>query len=255
MLIALSRIGELRDRDAAGSWLRAIVRNVCLMHIRSNRREVPLESQHVTLKSDAPAADAALDHHALRNWTWTALDQLSPPLQLVVLLPYFSGISSDAMIAAICELPVGTVRSRLNEARRKLGSVLTKLALGSGDHEVIAAHAARRRTAASVQTASQRGEFRRALTATARTDMSLVGPQGQRSRGTERLARMMDSDLDAGVRQRVLTLEASRRFAIMECALISPPSDPHHCPPQVAWLMSFRHSHIDKIRLYHPSRS
>jgi RNA polymerase sigma-70 factor (ECF subfamily) len=48
------------------------------------------------------------------------LAELSEPLQLVILLRYFSGIADYAQIAAICGVPLGTVRSRLHEARRTL---------------------------------------------------------------------------------------------------------------------------------------
>src|SRR5689334_19014595 len=36
-VIALVRIGSLRDPSVVGAWLHAILRNVCLMRLRSNR--------------------------------------------------------------------------------------------------------------------------------------------------------------------------------------------------------------------------
>jgi len=37
MVIALRHLGELRDPQAAGPWLRSIVRNACRMRLRSAR--------------------------------------------------------------------------------------------------------------------------------------------------------------------------------------------------------------------------
>ncbi len=35
--VALRRIGDLRDPDAVGGWLHAVLRNVCLMTVRRER--------------------------------------------------------------------------------------------------------------------------------------------------------------------------------------------------------------------------
>lgn len=80
----------------------------------------------------------------------------------------------------------------------------------------------------------------------------LFGPQGQRSRGRDTLVRMMDSDLDAGVQQRLLHVTAGRRVTILECDLLNPISDPQHCPPGVLWLMTLQDEKIDRIKLFHP---
>jgi DNA-directed RNA polymerase specialized sigma24 family protein len=38
--VALSAIEQLREPKAVGGWLRGILRNVCLMHLRENRAEI-----------------------------------------------------------------------------------------------------------------------------------------------------------------------------------------------------------------------
>src|SRR3712207_6387923 len=40
-LIALRKIGQLKEPEAAGAWLRAIVRNVCLSRLREKRGGIP----------------------------------------------------------------------------------------------------------------------------------------------------------------------------------------------------------------------
>ena len=64
----------------------------------------------------------------------------------------------------------------------------------------------------------------------------------------------MNSDLDAGVRQRLTEVTASRRTTLLECDLLSPPWDPHHCPPAVLWL-TLHNERIQKIRLFPPRLS
>jgi RNA polymerase sigma-70 factor (ECF subfamily) len=63
----------------------------------------------------------------------------------------------------------------------------------------------------------------------------------------------MDSDLHAGVRQRLNQITAGNRITILECDLLSPPWDPQHCPPAVLWLMTLHDQRIEKIRLFHPN--
>jgi RNA polymerase sigma-70 factor (ECF subfamily) len=251
MLIALQRLGELRDPQAAGPWLRAIVRNACRMHLRRRHSLVLGEPTLVALPSDAPSPDELLDRLALRNWLWQALAELSEPLQLVVLLRYFSGVADYAQIAALCGVPVGTVRSRLHEARRTLGTALRATANGAhGDAAALSTQ--RRHDVAEWLAAADRGEFRAVLADAWSAEVVVVGPQGQQGRGRDLLARIMESDLAAGVRQRPVDVTASRRFTIIEAELVSPPWDPEHCPRAVVWLLALRDGQVERARLFHP---
>ena len=113
-LIALRRIGELRDPAAARAWLATILVNVCRGELRRPAARVGVEPW------DPPGPDTAaqaIDDGALRDWVWTALERLSEPLRLAVMLRYFTGASSYEAIAEVCGVPVGTVRSRLSAAK------------------------------------------------------------------------------------------------------------------------------------------
>ena len=86
-VIALLRLGDLRDPGAAGAWLRTVLRNACLARIRQ-RRETP--SDGVDVPYAAPGPEEAFEEHALRDWVWRALDALSPEERLTLLLRHFS---------------------------------------------------------------------------------------------------------------------------------------------------------------------
>jgi RNA polymerase sigma factor (sigma-70 family) len=122
VLTAMSKISGLRDPAAVGGWLRAITRNCCLMQLHA-RREVPLP-EGLPLVSAELTPEAIIDRRALRDRVWHAIGELSPALRLTIVLRYFSDVSSYEQIAAACEVPIGTVRSRLNQARGKLASAL-----------------------------------------------------------------------------------------------------------------------------------
>lgn len=160
VLMAMSKISELRDPAAVGGWLRAITWNCCLMRLRA-RHEVPLP-RGLPLESRELTPEAVIDRHALRDWVWHAIEELSPPLRLTVMLRYFSDVSSYEQIAAACEVPIGTVRSRLSQARGKLASALAATAdQAHADAGRLAAE--RRAEGVELLGAADRGHFASAL--------------------------------------------------------------------------------------------
>src|SRR5215472_18351158 len=42
-VVALVRLGALRDPEAVGGWLHTVLRNTCLMRLRSSHRDRPLD--------------------------------------------------------------------------------------------------------------------------------------------------------------------------------------------------------------------
>lgn len=252
ILVALQRLGELRDPHSVGAWLGAIVRNACRMRLRA-QRAAHVAGQHslIHLPIDPSSPEEMLERHALRDWVWYALQALSEPLQLVLLLRYFSPVTSYEQIAALCGVPVGTVRSRLNQARRKLGEHL--LATSASAYDDVAALTARRKLAVrELFAAAEQGDIRSVLADSWSADLALLGPQGQQWRGTDALAEIMESDLDAGVRQLPVEVLASQRLTIIEAKLLSPPWDPEHCPPGVVWVLVHKDQRVERVRLFHP---
>jgi RNA polymerase sigma-70 factor (ECF subfamily) len=256
-LTALAKIGQLRDPAAAGPWLRSITRNVVRMRWRAPSREVTLDAGLDDVpgraRSHQPTPEQMLEEHALRDWVWSAIDQLPAGLQTALLLRFFSSVSSYEQIAAACAVPVGTVRSRLSAARSQLYSQLR--ASHGGKHEGGDWSAQAARQAQEMLAAADRGEFRRVLPELTHVDMTLIGPQGQRGQGRDLLCRIMDSDQQAGVRQRLSHACSSRDVTILECQLLSPPWDPTHCPPSVLWLFTKRAGRATTIRLFHPHQA
>jgi RNA polymerase sigma factor (sigma-70 family) len=86
-VVALARLGVLRDPEAVGGWLHTVLRNLCLMRLRCSHRERPLEQ--VVVPALTPGPEEVLDGHALRDWVWAALGTLSPDDRLTVMLRYF----------------------------------------------------------------------------------------------------------------------------------------------------------------------
>ncbi|GAA4575873.1 RNA polymerase sigma factor [Planotetraspora kaengkrachanensis] len=252
MLTAVRRIGDLRDPAAAGPWLRAIVRNECRMRLRRSSAMPFGDLEALAPPSSEPTPEELLEHRSLRDWVWHAVGELSEPVRMVALLRYFSDVSSYEQIAALCGVPIGTVRSRLSQARTKLADALRDTADRAHDDAASFA-AARRQEAEEMMAQAQKGEFAGVVEEHWWPDAEFVAPGGHLL-GRDRYVavRAMERDLSFGVRQRLTDVVAGRDLTIWEADLISPPDDPAHCPPGVVWLQVLREGRVKQLRLFHP---
>ncbi|MEU7923903.1 sigma-70 family RNA polymerase sigma factor [Micromonospora sp. NPDC049107] len=250
MVTALRRVGEIRDSAAVGPWLRTVVRNNARMTLRAPRPTPVADPEWFAHPATDPTPEESLDSGALRDWVWHAIGELSEPDRLVTMLRYFSDASSYDQIAAVCGVPVGTVRSRLSHARRALAGGL-RAAATSAHADVRAAGDARWREGVDMIATAMRGDFDQVVHDTWWPEAQMIVPGGPRG-GPELALRGMTSDLNAGVRQRLRSVAASGDVLIWETDLISPPDNPDHCPPAALWLQVLREGRVRQLTLFHP---
>jgi RNA polymerase sigma-70 factor, ECF subfamily len=113
-------------RGAFSTWLHRIAVNRCLNHRRGRRVVDSIEKLLADATEDGEPGSVALQRHrsAIERYeaddpVRRALDRLSPKLRVVVILRHYSDLSY-AEIAEIMDLPLGTVKSRLNIAMRQM---------------------------------------------------------------------------------------------------------------------------------------
>ena len=117
-------LGRFRLEEAFFPWLYRIVRNCALNQRRDERRhksEVPLE--WVKQPDGRPGPLQQTIASDLRERLWSCIQDLSPELREVFLLYHFQGLKYRE-IAAACDVPIGTVMSRLHAARIRLRQVV-----------------------------------------------------------------------------------------------------------------------------------
>jgi len=249
-LTALSSIADVRDPQAVGAWLRMIVRNRCRAVLRGTRPVASIDALSPLPDPDA-GPERLLERHAMRDWVWEAVEELSPTLRLPLVLRHFTeSVAGYERIAEVCGVPVGTVRSRLSQARAKLAGALAATA--------DAAHSdARARTQASwdeahdTLAAAEAGDFGKVLTHHWSPNVAMMSG-ASRLGGSDLLERGMDADLAAGVRQKPVNVVAAQSLAVWEMDLVNPADDPGHCPPAVAWIMTLGSGRVEQLRLFHP---
>lgn len=228
-LVALLRLGDLKEPAALVGWLHTIVRNECRMRLRNCRElpgEIPVRDEMLRLD-----VDEALEQSALGDWLWSALEELPENLRVTVMLRYFARHSAYTEIAAILGIPVGTVRSRLNEAKRRLADALLASATAvHRDHGALVEQRMHWWRAVVVEV-EQEGTATIYL-ADAVPDTLVEAPSmGYRTYGAEDQARGMVETIAAGVRVRLTDVAASDGITIVEATFENPADDPHHCPP------------------------
>jgi RNA polymerase sigma factor (sigma-70 family) len=123
-LVIARDITRLEDAAAFPVWAYQIVSNKCRDWIRREcRRRRTIEDYADRLRhAENSAGDPPADFGSLKE----ALQQLSGPDRAILTLRYDEGFAT-AEIAAVLEVPVGTVRSRLHYAKKRLKHYLEDL--------------------------------------------------------------------------------------------------------------------------------
>lgn len=228
-LVAVRRIQDLREPAAVGAWLQAIVRNACRMRLRAERERPGVIPEQAA--GHGLAVDEALERMALRDWLWTALDALPPEVRATVMLRYFTRHVAYTEIAAVLGLPIGTVRSRLHQAKRRLAdALLASAAAAHQDHAALVA--ARWQWWHALTEQIERAGIADLYVADAAPDVLVEAPAfGYRMRGAEDQAHGMVASVAAGVRVQLTNIVTSAGITIVEGDYDNPPDDPEHCPP------------------------
>jgi RNA polymerase sigma-70 factor (ECF subfamily) len=111
------------DRASFATWLYRIARNVALNHLRAQRRRSAAYASHDSLPvPDGAVADEALAQSESAQQLGRAVDALPPTLAEIYRLRT-SGLSYEEMAARL-QLPVGTVKSRMNQMTSRLQAQL-----------------------------------------------------------------------------------------------------------------------------------
>jgi RNA polymerase sigma-70 factor (ECF subfamily) len=125
-------LSRFEGRSRLRTWMFGIARNVCRRRLRSG----PWRSLGVIHIIDSGETvrdlpdmtldlDTALERREIREAVERAIEGLSPEHRRVVLLREIEGLSYEE-IAEVLDIPKGTVRSRLHNARATLAGVLAQ---------------------------------------------------------------------------------------------------------------------------------
>jgi RNA polymerase sigma-70 factor (ECF subfamily) len=112
------------EGDGLRPWLYRVVVNACLSKLRADgarRSRVAAMVVDDNRAWSGPGPDTLVLAGEAASAVLTALELLPEHLRIVVVLRYYAGLSEREIATAIHRRP-GTVKSRLHEARGRLGS-------------------------------------------------------------------------------------------------------------------------------------
>ena len=121
-------VGRFNPVGNATAWIRRIVRNKAVDMLRKPcGREIATEDgAFERLRDNAPDPEANAMLSDESRWLRRSLRELNPDQREAIVLCYFEGLSLD-QIASQTGVPVGTVKTRLFHARRKMHGWLVDL--------------------------------------------------------------------------------------------------------------------------------
>jgi len=109
------------DRGTVATWVRLVARSRAIDSIRRRRRAAKLEDPRSHLSPAAP--DEGLACQWMRGHLEAALTELTPSQSQLIELKYARGLSHEE-IARRLDTPVGTVKSRIHAAKRRLRTAM-----------------------------------------------------------------------------------------------------------------------------------
>ena len=129
LISMLTRLDRLQDPEAFWGWLSAMTANHCRNVLTRGRREaqIPEDDEGSSLLDafesldEQTVPDKALDNDETQRMIVELVDQLPPPQRQCVLMFYYEEMSVKDIAAAL-ETSEGTVKSRLNYARKAIKS-------------------------------------------------------------------------------------------------------------------------------------
>ena len=118
-------LGTWRRQSTFRTWLYGVARNVCRHHARRGAGRGQLHEIDV---DDLPGTSNPYRHVAERDANallLSAIARLPRDQRVTLMLRAWEGLPYDH-IAAVTDVPVGTVRSRLHSARRTLAAAMNE---------------------------------------------------------------------------------------------------------------------------------
>lgn len=129
MLRAFRAFDSFRRDAQFSTWATKIAMNVCVDALRKRKEVYSLDSMRedtgFDVKDESPGTYARLEEKERKRLLKEGLSALAPEMRQMIILRDVQGLSYDEVAEAL-NLPLGTVKSRINRAREKLSAVLRK---------------------------------------------------------------------------------------------------------------------------------
>ena len=128
MLRAYRSFSAFREQAQVRTWLHRIAVNACIDQIRRRKNVVSLDAlrdEGFDPGDERQSSYLKLEEGERRRLLTEGLGELPEEMRAMIVLRDVRGLSYEE-VAAVLDLPLGTVKSRISRARNKLASILMK---------------------------------------------------------------------------------------------------------------------------------
>jgi len=235
-LTAFLKLSQLNDNDAFGVWLKKILIRHCY---RSFKKEYP--SRHEAMTEDVEGWwenewHQKFEHLSNQSQIQSNLASVSEKLRSVLLLRYFSGYSSYEDIAALLAIPIGTVRSRLSEARAKLSANWSRTA-DSDSRPWQQSEEWNQFYLRSFEGMHRKDDCKDRFLHHLEKNVVLITPDGQKHMGRTAFESIIQDDRRAGSWLTPTNVATAENISIIEVSHFNSPENPSHCPQRSAMIL------------------
>lgn len=122
LISAYENYDKLKDKQLFMTWLIRILMNKCFYILKQNKKTVAVEDFYDENNQESKDSEVEILE---KNEVIKAVNQLDTILRTTVILYYYDDMPTKN-IAKIMKVPEGTVKSRLNKARKELELKLNK---------------------------------------------------------------------------------------------------------------------------------
>ena len=233
---AYLKLQQLKDATAFAGWLKTILVRFCgrtsTHPFTQATRRAPFDNNHI----GEDEISKAMDGYGRHTKIYHCLSHLSEALQSVLLLRYFSDWSSYEQIAALLHIPVGTVRSRLNQAKQKLAQ---HWAESNNDNDLAFRKAAEWNNLyyacfANIYTSLP---YREKLIEHFDKNLQIAFTSGKTAIGRGVVQQLIEEDMVYGNSFGSVEVSSSNNISIIECSNINPREYPDRCPESTVFVL------------------
>lgn len=244
------KLHQLKDPTAFAGWLKSILINYCRRSMKCNL--VYSDGSTSLVDNDdisEDEIDRKLDMYERQTRLHNVFIGLSDTLQSVLLLRYFSEWRSYDQIATILCIPVGTVRSRLNQAKQKITEHWPKV---DSDNDVAYREAEEWNYLYNLYFGSMhscltsREKFLQHMDA----NLQVVFTSGKSAFGRDVIEKEIDEDLIYGNRFKEISVMSTKQLSIVEVYNTNSSEYPGRCPDSSILVLFRDKNKITRMNLH-----
>lgn len=236
-MMAYLKLPQLKDPAAFLGWIKKICVNSCYRAIQRNHfnnaiNQIPLESDTWWENE----LDKKLDEFSRQAQLYDVMAKLPEVLRSTLLLRYYTRYQSYEEIACILCVPVGTVRSRLNQAKIKMNEYWNSITEINESHFYEAEDWNRfylESVGNSHYSLVARNKFLNHLN----TDIKFVFSSGKTDYGRSVIARQIEEDISHGSRFGEMNIISNGNISVVEAHNINSVEYPARCPESTILVM------------------